>query len=487
MAWFDRFLDSAMTRLGYAKAKDLHTLPVLAGETPRYESDWEGFSTQQREQLAITSAWVYSDIRAIANEVANAAFMVKQRQGEDWIDIPEHPFEQLWATPNRNMSSQWLIQYTVWWLLLRGEAYLLKAYQRAGELAELWPAPASRMAPIPDAQNYIGGFKYLPSDGQQPVRLETRQVVFMRLPNPFDYHRGLSPLSAYRMALETDMAASKWNRDAFTNEVTLRTLLSMPQETAPTTFTACKAEIEDQLVTAKKRYIIARAGDLDVKQLSMSQKDAEYLAGREFTREEIDRVFGVPAGYWAKEATRANTEAARATLIEQAVWPLLKLIAGDLTSQLIALDYGQDFRGVFEDVRVRDRSLQVQERQAYWQVQTVNEARAELGLSPLETGVEGEMLVPLATKCQPMLGGAPQVVSSEAQAKAIKDELSKWESVVRRRLKRGEPAAYDFESDVLPAVMKAAVLSALQNVQTDEEARAAFAALFQPPGWEGYP
>jgi len=486
MPFYDNWLTGTLSRLGYQKAQNNPLPPVFAGEGPVGEQvHWEGYNQRQIERLAITSSWVYSDIRTIANEVGNTKLGVYAREGEEETEIVDHDFEQLMARPNRAMSGVWLKQYTIWWLLLHGEAYWLKAFDNTGTVAEIWPIPAGRMKPIPDAREYIRGYAYTPKHGRTPIVFEPEQVVFFRLPNPFEYHRGLSPLSAYRMALETDIAAAKWNRDTFTNDVTLRTLITLPSEMSGPDYDRARREILDELVEKQRRFMIARGGDVTVTPMSITHKDLEFLKGREFTREEIDRVFGVPAGFWAKEATRANSEAAKASLIEQAVWPLCALMQDEITAQILIPDYADNLRGRFDDIRITDRAMLVEERKAYWQVKTVDEARGDLGLEPLEDGLTGETLVGLLAKGS----GMPMPIMAATKSSngtEMKADLKRWESISRRQLKRGEPALYNFESEHIPEDMHASIMSQLKAASTDEEVKAVFAAGFRGD-WEGYP
>ena len=475
MPFYDRWLDGAIGRLGYIKAREMATAPVFAGESSLAgEFGSTNITDEQREQSAITSAWVYSDIRTIAN--AGSAADVDIWHGQD--EIEDHPAELLLERPNPHMAASWMRQYTLQWLLLHGEAYWLKVFDRSGAIAELWPIPSSHIQPLSDPTEYIRGYKYTPANGRPAVLFEPRQIVFFRLPNPFNYHRGLSPLSAYRLAVETDLAASQWNKRTFEDDVTLRMLISVPAEMSTPNFNRTKAELTTELVERQKRYMIARAGAVTVNSLSISPKDMEFLAGRTFTREEIDRVFGIPAGFWAKEATRANSDAAKAVMVEQAIWPLLVLLAETITQQLVRPEFGDELELRFEDIRSEDREMLIKERQTYWQVQTVNEARHELGLEPLPDSDVGETLVPTATRGAANTGWGSDDPTGDGMTKAAHDDLRRWESIARRRGKAGESATYDFESAHIPAVVKAGVLDKLTLAGTDEEVRAAFAAPF---------
>lgn len=466
MPIWDRWIEGTLERLGYVKASE-QRVPVevvFGSEAPRRpELDFDSWTDEQKERLALTLSWVFSDVNLIAAECAQAELGVYKREGEQLREVVDHPFEELIQRPFRFWPRSLTMRYTFMWWLLRGEAYWWKLFDGAGELAGFLPVPASRMRPVPDAKEYISGFAYKPRHGKPAVKIPAEQVVFFRFPNPFDFHRGLSPRTGYQLPMETDVAAQRWNRDTFTKEATLRTLIGLPAELDPKVYKQAKEEILHELTEQKKRFMVARSGQVSAEVLGLNHKDLEFLKGREFSREEIDRVFGVPAGFWAKEATRANSEAAKATLIENTVWPLLVLAHDAITEQVVIPHYGEGMRARFADIRPRDRQLLVEERRQYWQVLTVDEAREELGREPLEDAVVGGMLVSLVGKGSPPL--SPPQGGGDGEGKAVREELRRWRSVARRREREGEDAGgYEFVSSMIPAGLAGAVKGALARL-----------------------
>ena len=490
---FDGWIDSTIRRLGYIKAQnnDAGRDMIWAGEAPLGATveDWSDWSDEQRERLAITSSWVYSDIKGIANEASQADIGIYERKGEELEEVIDHEFEQIMRRPNDFMGGTWLRQYTLYWWLLRGEAYWLKVFDQAGQVREIWPLPASRMRPIPDPVTYISGYGYKGQQGEPEQRLEPEQVCFFRFPNPFDYHRGLSPMSAYRLALETDVSAARWNRDFFNNGAALQMILSVPQMTSPQ-FEQVKLDINQQLLDEQRRFLVARAGDIKAEAVTVAQRDSEFLAGRDFSRQEIDRIFGYPAGYWSEKANRANAEAAKATLIDQAVWPLLVMMHDEITAQIVQPAYGEQYVARYQDIRLRNRDLELKERGLYFQAQTLDEVRAVLGKEPFSDNELGETLFPLAVKGGGDGGFAAIPSMGTGQMKSngeMKADLRRWQGIALRRLKNNEPPSYDFESDAIGEQIKTQIMDALDTASTAEEVKAAFGGPFPDYGWEGYP
>lgn len=516
--WFDK----QIAEMGYVKADDrggVSFSTVLEGEAPRFGPPGVALlddeAQRRTERLAVTSPWAFSDAQLITREFSRADFYVEEQAGDSkWAQLDGHEFETLFSRPNpdsRFMDRSFVLQYTAWWLLVRGEAYWWQVEDNAGGLARLMPVPASRMRPIPDPTKYIAGFRYTPRHGQEPTPIPVELTCFFRTPNIFDYHRGLSALSAAKLELETDHAAAKWNRETFIKEAALRLLLGLPKEMGKRDFEMRKTELEEILGKKGLRYLISRTGDLTATVLDSTQKDLEYMEGRIQNREAIDRTFGVPAGFWAKEASRANTEAARATLIEYTVYPMHVSAAEAITSQVIIPRYGDGLRGRFEDIRPRDRKLLVEERKQYWLVSTVDEARTDLGKPELDDVELGGTLVPLATRVQqqapaqgqPFMSALPvnyELLAKERQLlkatgeRMAREDLRRWQSVALRRLGKGEdPGGYDFVSKHIPTDVAMNVKALLAGVSTDKEVKAIFAVTFQEfdshewLDWAAYP
>lgn len=493
------WLDQQIQSLGYVKASSRpgrgapQVASLFRGEAPAHPDVFAKMTDTEWERLAITCSWIYSDINLIAGTFSSARLQVKQRDGEDLQEVENHPFEGLLRRPNPYFGRSHLWRYSLWWLLLRGEAYWWNVYNPRGELAELWPIPADRMRPIPDPKTYISGYAYTYADGTKQEVLPPWAVTFFRLPNPFDYHRGMSPISAFRLAVQTDQTAQQWNLDSFQKGAPLKMLISIPPDVPPDLYERFKAEIHEQFA-AGMQYLIGRGGTVDAKAIGMAPKDLEFLAGREFTREEIDRVYGIPAGFWAKEATRANSEAADNVLLEKTIMPLHSLCAEQVTTQTLASYTEPDLCVVFEDLRKEDRALVVEERKQYWQVYTVNEARAELGMEEYPDPIVGETLVPLATKQQAPggFGGGPPLPQEEpVEVEEFKADLGRWQAVALRRYREGKSLDYDFQSDHIPPAVHAGIRAALKSAETEEEIRGAFQYAALPGrawgGWSVYP
>ena len=65
----------------------------------------------------------------------------------------------------------------------------------------------------------------------------------------------------------------------------------------------------------------------------------------------------------AGDANRANVEGAIEILRTFTIWPLMELLAQDITTQVILRYYQGELRGRFKDIRPINRELQLREEE----------------------------------------------------------------------------------------------------------------------------
>jgi hypothetical protein len=65
-------------------------------------------------------------------------------------------------------------------------------------------------------------------------------------------------------------------------------------------------------------------------------------------------------------------------------------------------------------------------------------------------------------------------VPIDEQGDVVKTELDKWKRKATNAIKAGKSASVDFESDKIPAELKASILKKLSEVKTEEDIRLIF-------------
>ena len=457
---------------------------------------------QNLAKQAVQSAWVFADVQAIANEASAAELVIQEPSGED---IEQHPLELLWETPNAHMGRSFVISMWVWSYVLTGKAYLYWV-PAGGTIKEVWPIPSFMITPIPDAKDFIKGYAFRSRADAAPVLIPPQYITYSHSVNPFDVRDGMSFLVAAMTAIRGDLAAANWNLNFFgPNNGVPDGLIAVKQETLDSDLARIRLELRDFFGGTRRGVAVARAGDMAYTPFGRTQKDAEFITGRTFSRSEIDRALGFPEGYWSETANRANAEQARATMIAGAVWPLLVRLHEDINAQLIPRWF-PGVKAAFKDIRPQDRVLKLSEFTAYQAVLTVDELRELIDRDPLGD-VRGMMLVAEIGKGTPIPTSAPstemEATLDELEAEAAPEEapaddvplddaapvedapmddaapvkaldLARWERKALKAFKARGRAGVAFESAAIPADEHARITDALKAAQTAEDVRAAF-------------
>jgi HK97 family phage portal protein len=300
--------------------------------------------------------------------------------------------------------------------LLSGKAYLYFAPGGDG-VAELWPIPSAYMTPVKDPKLFIKGYNFQIDKNKPPIFLDARYVCYTRLPHPFDPYDGLSPIAASILAIQNDRNMVARNMAFFGEENAIPTaVISVKPDMQSAAFQRFRDELFAFFGGGQQRVMVARGGDVDVKLLAFNPEQMQFKDLRLQNRDEIDRVFGIPAGYWSESATLANATHAKGVLISNAVWPKLVLLAQNLNSQIMRHWYADDERVSFKDIRITDRQLELAELGVYLQFLTLNELRERVNYKPFpDDDLRGQLLVAEIGN-MPTPGSAPETALNEKMA-----------------------------------------------------------------------
>ena len=466
----------------------------------RYELPDYALTERQLGSMQAVS-WVAQAVNAIASYVVASELHVRKTVGDQHEEVVAHPFELLLDNPNPDMSKAELMRATIGSKKLSGNAYwYLNAASETAIPDEIWLVPPDRIRPIPDGRSYLAGYEY--QAGGKKQTLPPWQIVHFRNWHPRLPFAGLSDIEALAVTVEGDYKMNKWNLELFaTDNAKFPGVLTFENNIPADQWQMIQNEFKDDNGGTRRRLRMLKGvgnGGIHWIQTLMTPKDIEFLAGRQFNREEI---FGLMApglaNMMAINATEANATAGRKTLMDMAVWPQLVEIAAKITARILPL-YGQNLDCEFDDPRLPDRAMELAEQEAFAKVHTIDEVRTQfyqdkgLGdergkLLPAEVtaGKAGQPQVVAQPVTQPVdtTPGQPEGVDtneeSTADTKAIEtkrtDELATW---ARYAKKHGAQKALTFNCDDLPFGIETVVKARLSVAETTEEVSAAFAGPF---------
>lgn len=384
-------IDRLAARFGYRKAD------AVQAEWLRVTADAErdnlpGMDLPKKQlELYLKLSWVQSAVSSVARTAAITPFRVATLKGEATDDVENHPFELLLNRPNPHMSRFELLEATVSYYAITGNAYWwLNRKSETTEPDEIWAIPSYRVTPVPDGKLFIKGYLYETDNGDK-IPLERHEVVHFKRFHPLNQFVGMSPLESLATIAAGDLAMQQWNTNLFGKDnAKAPGALAFADPIENDAWEKIKADINAKHGGTKRNLMMLRnvgKGGVQWIGMSMSQKDMEFLSGRTFNKEEIFSIYAPGlASRLAVNATEANSKAGEATFMAMAVWPQLVAIAEKITNDVLPI-YGENLTGTFDDVRIADRSMQLAEQAAAERVQKIDEMRQKFyNLPPLEDG-----------------------------------------------------------------------------------------------------
>ncbi len=203
----------------------------------------------------------------------------------------------------------------------------------------------------------------------------------------------------------------------------------------------------------------------------MSSKDADFINGlRQNLTDVFNRMCPGLIAMLSENATEANALAARATYAEKTEWPMMEVLAQKDTSDILPA-YGRNLICIYDDPRVVDKKLKLEEQTAFERSHTIAEVRKEYYQDD-PIGDERDELFPAQVTAQvgkPEQPATEQPPAEEAPVNTADDtvmkaELLKWKRYALRTF--GKAAFGKFENAILPAALMDNVYASLAGCKT---------------------
>ena len=389
------------------------------------------------------NAIVYRCVNEISKGAASVQYMVKS--GDDVVE--QHPVIALIDRPNPLQSYSEFFSSLFGYLLLSGNAYVLKV---GGGMAN---GPKELHLLRPDRIRVKGGNRPIPEryeyviNGRVEKTYEVDQengfseLKHIKLWNPLSDYEGCSPLSAAAVEIDQHNLASQHNISLLTNGARPSgAVVFKPKDDAGFAVNLTESQ-RQQLLTALNNRFAGSAnagrpmlleGDFDWKEMGLSPRDMDFINLKHMSATDIALCFGVPSQLVGvpDSQTYANVAEARLALYEETIIPHLRLIQSDLNEWLMPM-FGESLG--FEYDLQSIPALAERERKTYENItsavregiMTRNEAREKIGLSPIDGGDDiyiSATLFPLGSDSGPR---PPEVPDNDEDVDGYTDDSKK--------------------------------------------------------------
>lgn len=236
---------------------------------------------------------VYACVSAISETIASLPLILYKRDGEGRSPAPDHSlYRVLHDQANENQTA---LEFREWMqaaVLLRGNAFARIVRGNDGQVRELRPLSPDRVTVLRVADKIA--YDYTDLKGVVH-RLLSGEVLHLRHRAGDDAVLGVSPIAAAKGVVELAISERDHGNATFKNGARLSGILKFPQTLKADQRTALKASWDSQYSGGANsgKTAILESG-VEYQTVSMTLEDAEWIAARQFSVEEVARLFRVP-------------------------------------------------------------------------------------------------------------------------------------------------------------------------------------------------
>ncbi len=254
---------------------------------------WSNFAALRDGSVTPRSAEglsaVYACVAAISETIASLPLQLYKRTDNDGRDTAkDHPlYRVLHDQPNEIQTALEFREQMTAAMLLRGNAYARIIRGTDGQVRKLLPLANDRVNVLYLDNGRVG---YETTDRAGKVERLVQDDVFHLRHRTDDGIVGVSPITRCKQVLELAIAERDHGVDTFRNGAKLLGILKAPGR--------LNTEQRRAIAESWKQY---KAGGtpvlddgMDYSTVSMTLEDAEWIASRQFSTEEVCRIFRVP-------------------------------------------------------------------------------------------------------------------------------------------------------------------------------------------------
>ena len=430
--------------------KALRTLPLDSSELER--SRGQGLLTEDDYETYVRCYSEVDPIYAlcwiIGINMCQVPLLVKEKQGEEWVDAEDSTLAELLHFVNNSDTWTDLLYATIVDLLLTGNAYWDLEYDAGARGAkgqkppsELYWLPSYRTTPIPGTKQLYDGFIYQSTTGsQESITFQPWEVFYVKTHNPQSRFVGVGPLRPLAGKIEIEVQSTTWMRSFYKHGaypgVVMTTDKELGRGISRDDLKAAHEEFKDAHQGASKAFKPKfLTGGMKVQTITLNPDQAQPLAAHDAALKAMCRTLNVPpimVGIW-EGGSRALFEQQERSFWRNCIQPWWGLLAkadgsGALNEKFVTMWASEGEFRVWPDWSVvgalkADEVALATATQALLPTLTRNEIRAKYhDAPPLRGGdiiwengkpvawtkeAEPQALAILAAMAQPAFGGAP--------------------------------------------------------------------------------
>ena len=270
---------------------------------------------RKRAASVAQTEWVLYRTRARSRRTAST-------ETDDREPVDSHLALDVWRNPNPYTTQTNFIKRWSMHLDLTAEAYILPTTRNGLGTApvELWTAQPDRMTPSPHPTEFRVGWHYRTPDGNQ-IPLGEDEVWAFQDPDPSDEYRGLSPIRALMIDIDSARHGAEWNRNFFLNSAEPGGIIEATEGLTDDQFEDLARRWNEQHQGTRNAHRVAVIEHGKWVDRAHTMRDMQFEQLRNLSRDIIREAYAMSKVLLGigESVNRATAEAAWAIYLEQEI------------------------------------------------------------------------------------------------------------------------------------------------------------------------
>ncbi|MEZ0117822.1 UNVERIFIED_ORG: HK97 family phage portal protein [Heyndrickxia coagulans] len=334
---------------------------------------------------ALKNSDVYTATKIIASDIASNPI---QLTTNNIVDANSDLNYLLNVKPN-DLTDGWHFKFALAAnMLLNGNSYARIIRDKQGNPLRLDFLPVSSVSITSDGWSIT--YTYRDDDGKQ-IKLSQNDVLHFKFVS-YDGLTGISPLFALKKEIQMQTAGNNTLLSFFKSGVNGSGILKVKGGNLSP---EAKANIREKFEEANAgdanslRTIILDDG-FEYTPIEINTKVLELVNNNVYTTKQIAKVFGIPLERFGMELTNTSSDQANLSYLQNTLSHYFSAFTSELNVKLLSYPQNRVSQFKFDTNRLleisTDKLIESLNRAVQGSLMTINEARAKMGLAPIENG-----------------------------------------------------------------------------------------------------
>lgn len=242
-------------------------------------------------EIAESVSSVYACVSVISETIGSLPLHLYKNDDKRSKATNNTLYEVLHSISNEYQTAVEFREWMTACYLLRGNAYALVERGRDGQVTSLNPLHPDSVSIVKVGNSY----QYQTVKNGKPIRLLPHEIFHLKHRAGNNPLLGVSPIQASSGAIDLALAEQEHGNATFTNGAKLQGILNFPGALKPDQLKRLREGWSNQHSGARNsgKTPILEEG-ITYQPISMTLQDSEWIASRQFSVEEVARIFRVP-------------------------------------------------------------------------------------------------------------------------------------------------------------------------------------------------